>query len=72
VLSSVASVEGCPSSCSDSAASKSEAPGGGERIVLRPDDGETYLEWQAGVLSADKPAVSAMCSDGRGGSEKSL
>ena len=35
----------------------------------RPDVGERYLEWQAGVLRAERPAVRAICRSGDCGSE---
>jgi hypothetical protein len=35
--------------------------------VLRPEEGETNLEWQAGVFRAERPAVRAMWSRGRWG-----
>jgi hypothetical protein len=40
----------------------------GEVAALKPEVGERYLEWQAGVLSADRPAVRAMCRSGDCGS----
>jgi len=57
------------SSCNDSAALISEVPGGGERVVFKPEEGDTYLEWHAGVFKADKPAAKAICSNGLDGSE---
>jgi hypothetical protein len=40
----------------------------GEVAELRPEVGERYFEWQAGVLRAERPAVSAMCRRGDCGS----
>jgi len=33
---------------------------------------DSVEEWHAGVLSAERPAERAMCSNGRGGREKSV
>jgi hypothetical protein len=65
VFSNVASVDGEASSCNDSAASKSEVPGGGDLVVFKPEEGDTYFEWQAGVLRAERPAVKAIWRRGR-------
>lgn len=32
---------------------------------------DVYAEWHDGVLSADRPADSAICNNGRDGSERS-
>jgi hypothetical protein len=60
VLSRVVRGDVVASSCNDSASSKSVALGGGDRVVFSPEDGDTCIEWQAGVLSAESPAVRAM------------
>jgi hypothetical protein len=43
----------------------------GQTAVVDEDafaDEDVYAEWQAGVLSADKPALRAIWRSGRGGS----
>ena len=40
----------------------------GEVAELKPEVGERYLEWQAGVLRAERPAVRAMWRRGDCGS----
>lgn len=40
----------------------------GDVAELRPEVGDRYLEWQAGVLRAERPAVRAMWRRGDWGS----
>jgi hypothetical protein len=44
----------------------------GQTVVVLLADDDVYAEWQDGVLSAERPAESAMWRRGRGGSEKSV